>query len=219
MISASGSVFSSIKIKYLIHEEMLSCLLKYVSSPDCVLSRITCLQWSVSIWSPRVQVLTSFSGTVQMIWVFILLDAHQSGEVESWDAGLIHINILEFPLELASWLDAIKIKSINAAHTSAGSHLLYCRKQDNPFVWWKSFTTFPQFLLCSTEVKKFSCNLLEKKKQRTSLYRGKKAAVHPTKAIAPDPACSESQWKEGHTHSFMLYGWTCCPRSRANHQS
>jgi len=41
---------------------------------------------------------------------------------------LIHRSILMFPLELASWLDAIKIKSTNAAHTSAGSHLLYHRE-------------------------------------------------------------------------------------------
>lgn len=41
---------------------------------------------------------------------------------------LIHINILVFPLELASWLDAIKIKSTNAVHTSAGSHLLFHRE-------------------------------------------------------------------------------------------
>lgn len=88
---------------------------------------------------------------------------------------LIHINIMESPLELASWLDAIKIKSTNAAHTSAGSHLLYCRKQDNPFVWWKSFTTFPQFLLFSTEANKFSCNLLEIKKKikiESLIFRG-----------------------------------------------
>lgn len=45
---------------------------------------------------------------------------------EKWGCKLlIHINILVFPLELAHWLDAIKIKSTNAAHTSAGSHLLY----------------------------------------------------------------------------------------------
>lgn len=134
---------------------------------------------------------------------------------------LIHVNIMEFPLELASWLDAIKIKSTNAAHTSAGSHLLYCRKQDNPFVWWKSFTTFPQFLLCSTEANKFSCNLLEKKKKKREnlIYRGKKAAIYPTKAIVPHQTCSESQWKRGHAHSFMLHGWTCCPICRTNHQS
>lgn len=40
----------------------------------------------------------------------------------------IHINILVVPLELASWLDAIKIKSTNAVHTSAGSHLLFHRE-------------------------------------------------------------------------------------------
>lgn len=133
---------------------------------------------------------------------------------------LILINIMEFPLELASWLDAIKIKSTNAAHTSAGSHLLYCRKQDNPFVWWKYFTTFPQFPLCSTEANKFSCSFLEIKKEiKSLLFIKEKSCSLPLKALAPHQACSESQWKGGHTHSFMLYGWTCCPISRVNRQS
>lgn len=100
---------------------------------------------------------------------------------------LILINIMEFPLELASWLDAIKIKSTNAAHTSAGSHLLYCRKQDNPFVWWKYFTTFPQFPLCSTEANKFSCSFLEIKKRNREppFYKGKKLQSTPQSFSSP----------------------------------
>lgn len=123
---------------------------------------------------------------------------------------LIHINIMEFPLELASWLDAIKIKSTNAAHTSAGSHLLYCRKQDNPFVWWKSFTTFPQFLLCSTEANKFSCSLLEK--IESLIFVKEKSCSLPHKSYGSTPALlwiliqnSESDSKYEDIHTALCY--------------
>ena len=104
----------------------LSCLLKYVSFTWLFFIQDYLLAMKCINMIPQ-STSTSILGQAQMICVHSPgCSSVLSGELRC--KLLIHINILVFPLELASWLDAIKIKSTNAAHTSAGSHLLYHRE-------------------------------------------------------------------------------------------